>query len=67
MNVTLLTFLGKLVSLANYYIFSIFMGIPQIFALANLLPGVAYEINHSAVLIAGNLPATLDEVFHVGS
>ncbi|MDZ8188104.1 MAG: hypothetical protein RMX96_25035 [Nostoc sp. ChiSLP02] len=43
------------------------MGIPQIFALANLLPGVAYEINHSAVLIAGNLPATLDEVFHVGS
>ncbi len=43
------------------------MEIPKISALGNLVIGVTYEINRSLVLIAGNLPATVDEVFHVGS
>ncbi|MDZ8082118.1 MAG: hypothetical protein RMX35_24010 [Nostoc sp. DcaGUA01] len=60
-------FLGKLVLLANYYISEIFMEIPKMPALRKLLAGMVHKINHSVVLIAGNLQTTQKEVFHVGS
>jgi hypothetical protein len=46
---------------------SIGMGIPKMSALATLVVAVTHEINQSVVLIAQNVPVTLDEVFYVGS
>jgi hypothetical protein len=43
------------------------MGIPKMSALATLVVAVTHEINQSVVLIAQNVPVTLDEVFYVGS
>lgn len=43
------------------------MEIPKISVWGNFLAGQAHEMNHSLVLIVGNLQPTQDEVFHVGN